>query len=235
MNPEERLIIAIDSTDIADIMRLAGGLGEFARTFKIGSTAFNSLGPTIVKGIGKLGRNVFVDLKLFDIPEQVAGAASALTEMGATMITVHALGGPEMMAAAKKASLETARRNGTKAPLLLGVTILTSLDDAWLSRLKIPGTDTTVPALAVAAQEAGLDGVVAAVREVPEIKNACGGGFIAVTPGIRLPDAMVDDQVRIATPDTAIKNGADYIVVGRPITKAPDPAKAAREILERMR
>jgi orotidine-5'-phosphate decarboxylase len=231
MKPEERLIIAIDSTDIAVIMRLADTLGEFAETFKIGSTAFNSLGPTIVKAIGKLEKNVFVDLKLFDIPEQVAGAARALTTMGASMITVHALGGPAMMAAAKKASLAAARAKGTKPPLIFGVTILTSLDDAWLKRLKIPGTDTIVPALALAAEEAGLDGVVAAAREVAEIKNACGGGFLTVTPGIRLPDAAADDQVRIAAPDTAIRNGADYLVVGRPITGAPDPREAAKEIL----
>lgn len=234
MKPEERLIIAIDSTDIAEIMGIAGGLGEYAKTFKIGSTAFNSLGPTIVKAIGKLDRNVFIDLKLFDIPEQVAGATRVLTNMGASMITVHTLGGPEMMGAAKKASLDAARQSGTKPPLLLGVTILTSLDDAWLSRLEIPGTDKTVPALALAAQEAGLDGVVAAVREVAAIKNVCGGGFIAVTPGIRLTDEAAGDQVRIAAPDAAIRNGADYLVVGRPITRAINPEKAAREILRLM-
>ncbi len=235
MKPEERLIIAIDSADIAEIMGTVDQLGEYAETFKIGSTAFNSLGPTIVRAIGKLGKNVFIDLKLFDIPEQVAGATRALTEMGASMITVHALGGLKMMAAAKKASLDAARGYKIKPPIILGVTILTSLDDDWLKRLKMPGTDTTVPALAIAACEAGLDGVVAAAREVAEIKNACGGSFVAVTPGIRLPDGKIDDQVRIATPDTAIRDGADYLVVGRPITGAPDPREAAREILEKMR
>ncbi|MFA5867592.1 MAG: orotidine-5'-phosphate decarboxylase [Actinomycetota bacterium] len=235
MKPEEKLIIAIDSADIAEIMGTVERLGEYAETFKIGSTAFNTLGPTIVKAIGKLGKNVFIDLKLFDIPEQVAGAARALTDMGASMITVHALGGPKMMAAAKKASLDAAGKIGTKPPLIFGVTILTSLDDSWLARLKIPGMDETVPALALAAEEAGLDGVVAAAREVAEIKNACGGGFIAVTPGIRLPDNAANDQVRIASPDAAIRNGADYLVVGRSVTGAPDPGKAAREILEKMR
>jgi orotidine-5'-phosphate decarboxylase len=235
LKPNERLIIAIDSANISEIMRTVSNLSDYAETFKIGSTAFNSLGPTIVRAIGKLGKKVFIDLKLFDIPEQVSGAARVLTKLGASMITVHALGGPVMMAAAKKASLDEARLNGTKAPLLLGVTILTSLDDAWLARLGIPGTETTVPLLALAAQESGLDGVVAAAREIAEIKNACGSGFFAVAPGIRLPDAKIDDQVRIAAPDAAIRNGADYIVVGRPITQALNPKDAAAKILEKIR
>src|SRR5574340_688628 len=126
MKPEERLISAIASADIAEIMMTVEALGEYAETFKIGSTAFDRLGPTVVKAIRKLGKNVFIDLKLFDIPEQVAGASRALTEIGASMITVHALGGPIMMAAAKKASVEAAGKVGTKPPVILAVTILTS-------------------------------------------------------------------------------------------------------------
>ncbi len=235
MKPEERLIVALDSADIAEIMTAVESLGEYAETFKIGSTAFCALGPTIVKAIGKLGKNVFLDLKLFDIPEQVAGSSRALTEMGASMITVHALGGPEMMSAAKKASLDAADKMGAKPPLVFGVTILTSLDDVWLSRLNIPGTDKTVPALAQAADEAGLEGVVAAAREVEAIKKACRKGFLAVTPGIRLSSDVANDQLRTASPESAIRGGADYLVVGRPITGAADPGKAAREIMEKMR
>lgn len=231
MKPEERLIIAIDAAGVAEILMTVNNLRDYAETFKIGSTAFNALGPTIVKAVKKLDKKVFVDLKLFDIPEQVSGAAGVLTEIGADMITVHALGGVKMMAAAKKESVRAAKRHRRKPPVILGVTILTSLDDAWLARLDIPGTDSTVPALACAAQEAGLDGVVAAAREVAEIRNACGGEFITVVPGIRMPDSAADDQVRVAAPDTAIRDGADFLVVGRPITSAKDPRFAAEEIL----
>lgn len=235
MRPEERLIIAIDATGVADILITVNSLRAYAETFKIGSTAFNALGPTIVKAVKKLDKKVFVDLKLFDIPEQVSGAAGVLTEIGADMITVHALGGVKMMAAAKKESVRAAKKHRRKPPAILGVTILTSLDDAWLARLEIPGTDSTVPALACAAQEAGLDGVVAAAREVAEIRNACGGDFITVVPGIRMPDGDADDQVRVAAPDTAIRDGADFLVVGRPITRAENPAETAGRIIELLR
>jgi orotidine-5'-phosphate decarboxylase len=232
MRPEERLIIAIDATGVADILQAVNNLRDYAETFKIGSTAFSALGPNIVKAVKKLDKKVFVDLKLFDIPEQVSGAAGVLTTIGADMITVHALGGVHMMAAAKKASVAAAKKLNRTPPMVLGVTVLTSLDDAWLARLDIPGTDSTVPALACAAQEAGLDGVVAAAREVAEIRNACGGGFKTVVPGIRLKDAAADDQLRVAEPDTALRDGADYLVVGRPITGAKDPQKAAEEMVK---
>jgi orotidine-5'-phosphate decarboxylase len=234
MKPEERLIIAVDATRAADIVRTADLLRETAATIKVGSTAFNANGPSIVRAVSKMDKQVFLDLKLFDIPEQVAGAVRAMTGLGAFMLTVHALGGVEMMAAAKRASRDEAGRLGLSEPLVVAVTILTSLDDTWLDRIGLPGTDVTVPALAEAAREAGLDGVVASAHEVGAIKKIAGQDFLTVVPGVRLPSGDMDDQKRVATPEFALAQGADYLVVGRPITAAVDPVAAAKEILRRM-
>jgi len=232
VNTEDRLIIAIDLADQARVLTAVNDLRDCAAAFKIGSTAFNAAGPRIVKAVAKMNKKVFLDLKLFDITEQVAGAAAAITIPGVFMTTVHALGGIEMMRAAKQATLRAADAAGIEPPLVVGVTVLTSLDNEWLSRIGIPDTSITVPKLALAAREAGLDGVVASAHEVSEIKKVCGTDFITVVPGIRGAGAPGDDQKRIATPGYAIGRGADYLVVGRPITAAADPVESSREIID---
>lgn len=234
MNPKDRLIIAIDKESYSDVLIAVDNLREQADFFKIGSTAFNASGPDLVRAVTKLGKKVFLDLKFFDIPEQVAGAARAVVMDGVAMITVHTLGGPEMMAAVKQAAAGAAAERGIKAPLVVGVTVLTSLDDVWLKRLGLPDTKKTVINLALAAKAAGLDGVVASARETADIKQACGQEFLTVVPGIRPAGSDADDQKRIATPGEAIANGADFLVVGRPITSADDPGAAAALILSQM-
>lgn len=234
MKSQDRLIVAIDAAGVADVLRAVSGLRDAAGAIKIGSTAFNANGPLIVQAIKKMEKRVFLDLKLFDIPEQVSGAVRAMTALGVFMMTVHTLGGIEMMAAAKRASLEEAMRLDIPAPLIIGVTILTSLDDIWLARVGLPGTGTTVPVLAGAAQDASLDGVVCSAFECASIKAVCGTDFLTVVPGIRRPDSAKDDQKRVATPHFARTQGADYLVVGRPITAAADPNRAAKEIIKDM-
>lgn len=235
MNPEDRLIIALDESEVVEALRTANLFKNIDAIMKIGLTTFSAGGPDIVRAISKLGKRIFLDLKLFDIPEQVVGAVRGLTRLSAHMITLHTLGGIEMMTAAKKAVLEESNYIGARRPTLLGVTILTSLDDVWLKKLSMSGTNEIVPALAQAAQEAGLDGVVASAHEVTKIKSLCGRDFVVVVPGIRLSDTRKDDQKRIASPENALAAGADYLVIGRPITGAADPHAAAAEILERMR
>ena len=235
MTPEERLIIAIDESDIVRIMNLAESLRSFTNIFKIGLTAFDTLGPSLVAAFNKMGANVFLDLKLFDIPAQVSGATKALTHLDVKMLTVHALGGEKMMAAAKKASSEAADKHGRPAPFVLAVTVPTSLDDRWLSSLGIDDLEGSVRSLAAAARSAGLDGVVASAREAALIRRDQGDEFIIVVPGIRLPGGKTQDQKRVATPEEALAAGADYLVVGRTITNADDPAAAAEDILRRMR
>ncbi len=234
MKANDRLIIAIDQPGLAGVMRTANAMREFAATVKIGSTAFNTSGPMVVQALAKLNLRVFLDLKLFDIPEQVAGAVRAMTRLGVFMMTVHTLGGPEMMAAAKKAAREEAERQGVTVPLIVGVTILTSLDDTWLTRIGLAGTGKTVPLLAAAAREAGLDGVVCSALECASVKTACGDDFLTVVPGIRPSGSGRDDQKRVATPRFARSQGADFLVVGRPITAAADPKQAATAILQDM-
>lgn len=234
MKAIDRLIVAIDDAGLAGVMRTANKLRESVATVKIGSTAFNANGPLAVQALAQLGLRVFLDLKLFDIPEQVSGAVRAMTRPGVFMMTVHTLGGPEMMTAAKRASQDEADRLGLPAPLIVGVTVLTSLDDSWLARVGLPGTAETVPLLAVAARDAGLDGVVCSALECAGVKAVCGDEFLTVVPGIRPSGTSRDDQKRIATPSFARSQGADYLVVGRPITGAADPQRAAATILRDM-
>jgi orotidine-5'-phosphate decarboxylase len=209
--------------------------------FKINIQLFTSEGPSAVERIARLGPGVFLDLKFHDIPNTVEGAVkSALRLPGLQLLDLHALGGLEMMRAAVKARDDSSASN-VSSPKLLAITILTSMDNAALRRVGITGpASRRVVQLARVAQKAGMDGVVASPQEVRAIRRACGKGFLIVVPGIR-PHAVVpfdrgkkgkkDDQARIATPAEAIRAGADYLVVGRPITAAPDPAAAARSIV----
>ena len=203
---------------------------------KIGSQLFTAEGPEAVKSVARLISGVFLDLKFCDIPNTVAGAVAAAAKLPKVrMLTLHTTGGLEMMHAAKDAL-----RGVKNPPTLLGVTILTSLDSAALARIGLVGSaESRVVALALLAQEAGLGGIVASAREVEAVRMAVGPKMRIVVPGVRpaMPDGKgkTDDQARVATPGNAIRSGADYLVVGRPITEAANPAKAADAILLEMK
>ena len=225
-----KLIVALDFDRLAPALRLARKVAPFADMFKVGGQLFTAEGPRAVRSLARLGVGIFLDLKFHDIPNSVAGAVqAAATLSGVRLINVHATGGLQMMRAAARAL--AGRRNH---PKLLAVTILTSLDALALRRIGLAGpSGPRVVQLAKLAREAGLDGVVASSREIRAIRRACGQKFLIVVPGIRprrSGSSRRDDQSRTATPAEAARAGADFIVVGRPITAAPDPAAAARAI-----
>ncbi len=200
--------------------------------FKIGKQLFTAEGPPIVRALAERGDRVFLDLKFHDIPNTVAGAVTSAVATGAWMVNVHASGGRRMMAAAAEAATAAAARHDRPRPLVIGVTVLTSLDDAGLRETGIdrPVIEQVV-GLARLAQSSGLDGVVASPQEIGAIRAACGAGFLIVTPGIRSPaGAGADDQARTMGPAEAVAAGASYLVVGRPITGASDPRAAAAEM-----
>jgi orotidine-5'-phosphate decarboxylase len=228
-SPSRRLIVALDTSRLNQAVALARRLQGLAGCFKIGSELFTAAGPRAVEAIAALGAQIFLDLKFHDIPNTVAGAVAAAARLpGILLLNVHASGGFEMMQAAARAL-----PRGRRRPKLLGVTLLTSLDAAALRRIGIAGPPAArVVKLSKLAQRAGLDGVVASPREVRAIRRACGHRFLLVVPGVRPGWAARGDQARVATPADAVRAGADYIVVGRPITAARDPHAAARRILE---
>ena len=219
MQSRDRLIVAIDRSDRDDILRLADALDGAAGLLKIGLQAFIANGPAIVR---ELGSRVFLDLKVHDIPNTAKHAVAEAAALGVKMVTVHASGGAAMLEAC-----------ATDATLVLGVTILTSLDDEELRRIGFaaPPLDSAVR-LARLAKESGLRGVVASPREIEAIREACGNDLIIVTPGIRPAGSDAGDQRRATTPAAAIAAGADYIVVGRPITEASSPRDAALAIVD---
>jgi orotidine-5'-phosphate decarboxylase len=232
----DQLLIALDVETRERAIELADGLRGAAGGFKVGSRLFTAEGPSIVRTLAERGDRVFLDLKFHDIPNTVAQAVAAATSLGAWMVNVHASGGTRMMQAARDAARETAAREGRPAPLVIAVTVLTSLNAAALGETGV--SDPVVQQvlrLAALAQAAGLDGVVASPQETALIRNACGPGFAIVTPGIRGGGATAsgkDDQERTMTAGDATGAGASYIVVGRPIIGAPDPRAAARRILD---
>lgn len=235
-SPSSRLIVALDFPDLRPALEVAKLIGREVGMLKVGLELFHGVGPRAIQELNDLGARVFYDAKLHDIPNTVAAAAAAIGRMGVAMVNVHALGGIAVMAAAKEAVLRGASEAGFPSPLVVGVTILTSLSDAELSRELgfRESSAEVVPRLARLAQEAGLDGVVASVHEVPAIKQACGRDFLAVTPGVRPAWSSAGDQARIATPRQAVAAGADYLVIGRPITRAPNPGEALAKILSEM-
>ena len=224
MQSLNRLIVAIDRSPRDEILRLIDQLDGVANIFKIGLQAFVANGPSIVREITARGEKVFLDLKIHDIPNTAGKAVAEGAALGAAMMTVHASGGEAML-----------RACALPTPLILGVTVLTSLDDRELQRVGFSGTavDTGVK-LAMLAQKSGLRGVVASPHEIESIRSACGDDLIIVVPGIRVNGAT-DDQRRTATPAAAIAAGANYIVVGRPITAAADPRSAAQAIVDSLR
>lgn len=227
------LIIALDVDTTKEAIVLSDMLGPYAGGFKVGMQLYNSAGPEALRRLRERGAPVFADLKLHDIPNTVAGAARALTRHGALIINVHAAGGSEMMRAAAGAARDEAAKAGMAPPLVVAVTVLTSISqDVFNRETGVPGPiQDRVTAWALLTREAGLDGVVASPLEVKAVRETCGPGFVIITPGVRPAGAAVNDQKRTMTPGEAIKAGATYLVVGRPVTAAPDPVMAARLIL----
>lgn len=218
----------MDYPRLAPALALARRLANRVGLFKVGSELFTAEGPKAVEKLARLGAGIFLDLKFHDIPNTVNRAVAAAVALpGVRLINVHALGGFEMMQAAREAA-----GKGPRRPWVIAVTILTSLDAVALRRAGISGSprDRAIR-LALLAQEAGLDGVVTSPQEVEGVRRACGNDFLIVTPGIRPASSAQGDQVRTASPAEAIRRGADYLVVGRPITAAPDPVAAADAIL----
>ena len=229
----DKLIVALDVETGADALQLAADLRGVSGGVKVGSRLFTLEGPALVRRLVDAGHRVFLDLKFHDIPNTVAQAVAAAVQTGAWMIDVHASGGTAMMQAAARAGHEAAARRGVPPPLLVAVTVLTSIDRETLSGLGVhrPVLDHVV-ALAQLTRDAGLDGVVASPHETTAIRRAFGDEFTIVTPGIRGGPAGVprDDQARTMGAGETVRAGASYIVVGRPIITAPDPRAAAQAI-----
>lgn len=228
----KRLIFGLDVASTKEAIRLVGLLHDEVGMFKVGKRLFVHAGPDIVRQIHKRGGEVFLDLKFHDIPETVANAAVEAARLGVCLLNVHASGGPEMMRHTVAEVNKVCRAEKLGRPKLLGVTVLTSLDAGDLKAVGLAGdVRKQVLRLARLAKECGMDGVVASPREIEWIRKECGPRFLVVTPGIRPASSVADDQKRIATPAVAVRAGADYIVVARPIRDAPDPVQAAREIV----
>lgn len=224
MQPQDRLVVAIDLSERDQILRMVDALRGIVGVFKIGLQAFVSNGPSIVREVVAAGERVFLDLKIHDIPNTAGRAVGEAAALGAAMATVHAAGGEAMLRACANDAL-----------LVLGVTVLTSLDEAELRRVGLTGTpEQAAVRLALLSKSAGLGGVVASPLEIAPIRDACGAGFVILTPGVRPAGADTADQKRTMTPREAVAAGADYLVVGRPITKAADPRSAAFRIVEEM-
>jgi len=236
MDPKDRLIVALDVATLAEAEALVDRLQGLVGRVKIGSQLFTAAGPAAVEAVHKRGAEVFLDLKFHDIPNTVAGAAREATRAGVFMFNVHASGGRAMMRAAAEAARAAAGELRVRRPLLIAVTVLTSLDRATLhGELGVASSvEGHVLRLCDLARAAGLDGNVASPQEIASIRNALGRDWVIVTPGVRPAGAAADDQSRVATPGAAARAGAHYLVVGRPVTAAPEPARAAEAILAEM-
>ena len=235
MNSQDRLIVALDMDTKEKAIGLVEKLKNDIKTFKIGSELFTSCGPEIVAVVKNSGCGIFLDLKFHDIPNTAAKAVVAATRLGVSIINLHASGGYDMMKRSVQAVAAEAKILKIDPPKLIAVTVLTSMDENGLKKIGIDDTmKKQVLKLAKLAKEAGMDGVVASSSEAKLIREEMGDDFIIVTPGVRPSWAAVNDQKRVATPKEAVLNGANYIVVGRPIIEASDPAEAARKILEEL-
>jgi len=224
----DRLIVALDVSSAAQARQIVQSIGESASTYKVGKQLFTAEGPQIVRDLVASGRKIFLDLKFHDIPNTVAGAVGEAAKLGVTMLTVHASGGSKMLKAAAEAAAQSASK-----PMVLAVTVLTSLSDADLSELGVAGSVATqVLRLGAIARNAGCGGLVASALEARELRLELGNDFAIVTPGVRPAGTAVGDQARVLTPAEAIAAGATYLVVGRPILAAPDQSDAAGRIVQ---
>lgn len=233
--PNQRIFVALDTPDVGRALELAKSLKGLVGGFKLGKEFFTACGPEGARQISALGMPLFIDLKFHDIPNTVAGAVRSAMALNPFMLNVHASGGRAMMQAAVQAAREAAAANGAHRALVIGVTVLTSLSRSDLAEV---GLDIEpleqVLRLGRLAKESGLDGVVCSAKEVVALRGTVGPDFKLVVPGIRPDWASKDDQKRVVTPRDAIDLGADYLVIGRPITGADDPAAAARRIVEEL-
>jgi orotidine-5'-phosphate decarboxylase len=227
--PRQRLIVALDVSSAAEARRIVATVGDSALTYKVGLQLYTAEGPSVVRDLVASGRRVFLDLKYHDIPNTVGAAVREATQLGVSMLTVHASGAAKMLRAAVEA--------GKSAPemMVLAVTVLTSMDDQELAAIGVSDSMADeVLRLAKLAISQGCHGIVASPREASRLRAELGGQFAIVTPGVRPAGGKMEDQVRVATPAEAIAAGASHIVVGRPITAAADPAAAAMAILEQI-
>jgi len=226
------ILVAIDTPELDRARRLAEQLSGTVGGLKLGLEFFSAHGPQGIREVAGGSRDLFLDLKYHDIPNTVAGAVRAAVALRPLILNVHASGGPAMMRAAAEAVQEESERLGVRRPLLVAVTVLTSMDDDDLRDVGQlgPAAEQAVR-LARLAQDCGLDGAVCSPREIAAIRRVCGAEFRVVVPGIRPADSASGDQKRVTTPRAAIRDGADWLVIGRPITGADDPAAAARSIL----
>jgi len=231
----KKLIIALDLDDLSRARDLVQELKDSVGLFKVGHQLFTRFGPSAVAMVHEQGGKVFLDLKYHDIPHTVKNAVEAAVALKVAMLNVHISGGSDMMKAAAEAARSKARAITVTPPILLGVTVLTSLSDADLADVGIHSpVAEEVTRLAALAYASGLNGVVASPQEIPLIRKVCPTGFLIVTPGVRPPDAGENDQKRVLTPCEAIHAGADYLVIGRPILQASDPKIAAQKIAQDM-
>jgi len=224
------LVVALDVASQRDALALVDLLGDEVEFFKVGLELYTREGPGVVRALKGRGKRVFLDLKLFDIPNTVAKAVTAATSLDVDLLTIHTSGGRSMMEAAVEAAGDELS--------LLGVTVLTSFPEAEVAEVwgrAVDAVEPEVERLARLAREVGVPGVVASAREAARLRSALGPDALIVTPGIRLPDDDVGDQVRVATPESAVGDGATHLVVGRPIREADDPAAAARIFVEAIR
>jgi orotidine-5'-phosphate decarboxylase len=236
MNCDKRLIVALDFHNMEKVQQLVEQLGDSVGYYKVGMELFYSVGSQVITYLRQQNKEIFLDLKLHDIPNTVGQGLTALMQLGATMLNVHASGGFTMMQTAAAAVKTKADELQVERPKLIAVTVLTSMNtDEWSTLAYKVDLSQQVIHLAQLAQKAGMDGVVASPQEADQIRAVCGSKFIIVTPGIRPCGAAINDQSRIATPAGALKNGAHHLVVGRPITASQNPRKAVQDILLEMR
>lgn len=223
---DPKIIVALDYSDAPAALELAARLKPALCRLKVGKELFTAAGPQLVEQLMRRGFEVFLDLKFHDIPNTTAQACKVAAALGVWMVNVHAFGGRKMMEAAREAVADA-----THAPKLIAVTVLTSMMQEDLADIGISATPADmVLRLATLARDSGLDGVVCSAQEAVALRQRCGDAFCLVTPGIRPADAAADDQARIMTPRAALESGANYLVIGRPITRAQDPLRALQDI-----